>query len=338
MNAYLSLMKTRYLNNLQYRAAAVSGCLTQVAWGLIHVLVFWAFYQTGADAPMSMQAVVSYTWLRQAFLALFMTWYYDREIMESIQSGSIAIDLCRPIDLYPFWFVKTLAVRFARASLRCVPILLLAFLLPNPIGLALPAGPGACLLFLLTMLLGVLVLTAVAMPALHVGLLYALDHGLRTGFRRCAGISLRRPDSPALFPEGAVPDSVLAAVRRDVERSVPHLFGDLAGRDMVFADRHAGVVAFCAGIDRRSLDPSARSGVSSFRAAEREEDVTMRLYGKYLAVGLKSLMEYPGILSFFDGDTGGHGIYDAVFHPLSDGPVRAGGLGSPIRRCSSAMR
>ena len=118
MNAYLSLMKTRYLNNLQYRAAAVSGCLTQVAWGLIHVLVFWAFYQTGADAPMSMQAVVSYTWLRQAFLALFMTWDYDREIMESIQSGSIAIDLCRPIDLYPFWFVKTLAVRFARASLR----------------------------------------------------------------------------------------------------------------------------------------------------------------------------------------------------------------------------
>ena len=163
MNAYLSLMKTRYLNNLQYRAAAVSGCLTQVAWGLIHVLVFWAFYQTGADAPMSMQAVVSYTWLRQAFLALFMTWYYDREIMESIQSGSIAIDLCRPIDLYPFWFVKTLAVRFARASLRCVPILLLAFLLPNPIGLALPAGPGACLLFLLTMLLGVLVLTAMTM-------------------------------------------------------------------------------------------------------------------------------------------------------------------------------
>ena len=86
MNAYLSLMKTRYLNNLQYRAAAVSGCLTQVAWGLIHVLVFWAFYQTGADAPMSMQAVVSYTWLRQAFLALFMTWYYDREIMVAVHA------------------------------------------------------------------------------------------------------------------------------------------------------------------------------------------------------------------------------------------------------------
>ena len=235
MNAYLSLMKTRYLINLQYRAAAVSGCLTQVAWGLIHVLVFWAFYQTGADAPMSMQAVVSYTWLRQAFLALFMTWYYDREIMESIQSGSIAIDLCRPIDLYPFWFVKTLAVRFARASLRCVPILLLAFLLPNPIGLALPAGPGACLLFLLTMLLGVLVLTAMTM-LLYTSAFYTLS---TTGIAQVSVVALEFLCGDLIplpfFPK--VLYRILSWLPFGATSNVPFRIysGDLAGRDMVFA-------------------------------------------------------------------------------------------------------
>ena len=225
MNAYLSLMKTRYLNNLQYRAAAVSGCLTQVAWGLIHVLVFWAFYQTGADAPMSMQAVVSYTWLRQAFLALFMTWYYDRE----------TIDLCRPIDLYPFWFVKTLAVRFARASLRCVPILLLAFLLPNPIGLALPAGPGACLLFLLTMLLGVLVLTAMTM-LLYTSAFYTLS---TTGIAQVSVVALEFLCGDLIplpfFPK--VLYRILSWLPFGATSNVPFRIysGDLAGRDMVCA-------------------------------------------------------------------------------------------------------
>ncbi len=164
MRPYLSLMKIRYTNDLQYRAAAAAGCATQLAFGLIFILVYYAFYREGgAEFPMEMKAVASYIWLEQAFLALFMGWFFDREILNGIQSGTVAVELCRPVNLYRMWYVKTLAVRFSKATLRFAPILLVAALLPEPIGLSLPASFGAFCLFAVTMLLGVLVLTSLTM-------------------------------------------------------------------------------------------------------------------------------------------------------------------------------
>ena len=153
MRPYLSLMKIRYTNDLQYRAAAAAGCATQLAFGLIFILVYYAFYREGgAEFPMEMKAVASYIWLEQAFLALFMGWFFDREILNGIQSGTVAVELCRPVNLYRMWYVKTLAVRFSKATLRFAPILLVAALLPEPIGLSLPASFGAFCLFAVTML------------------------------------------------------------------------------------------------------------------------------------------------------------------------------------------
>ena len=57
---------------LQYRAAAAAGVLTQFTWGFMELLVFRAFYKADASAfPMSFEAVTSYIWLQQAFLAQF---------------------------------------------------------------------------------------------------------------------------------------------------------------------------------------------------------------------------------------------------------------------------
>lgn len=163
MKAYRSMMKTRILNDLQYRTAAISGIVTQLFFGFIQILMFYAFYrEQPSAAPLEFRSTVSYIWLRQAFLAFFMTWY-DHEILASIQSGTIAMDLCRPIHLYPAWFVRTFATRFARVTLRCGLILLVAFLIPAPFGLMPPVSFGALVLFLVSMLLGSLVFTAMTM-------------------------------------------------------------------------------------------------------------------------------------------------------------------------------
>ena len=175
MKPYLSLMKVRYINDLQYRAAAAAGCATQLAWGFILILVYYAFYKEGkAEFPMEMTAVASYIWLNQAFLALFMGWYFDRDILGGIQSGTVAVELCRPVNLYRMWYVKTLAARFSKATLRFAPILLVAVLLPDPIGLSPPADLGAFCLFAVTMLLGVLVLTSLTM-FVYTGTFYTLS-------------------------------------------------------------------------------------------------------------------------------------------------------------------
>ena len=55
-------------------AAALAGLATQFAWGFMELLAFSAFYRADPTAfPMSFEQTVSYIWLQQAFLALFMT-------------------------------------------------------------------------------------------------------------------------------------------------------------------------------------------------------------------------------------------------------------------------
>lgn len=164
MKQYLSLFKIRLINGLQYRAAAWAGVTTQFAWAGMTLLMFRAFYRSNAGAfPMTFPALSSYIWLQQAFLALYMFWLMDNDILESIRSGSVAYELCRPVDLYTMWFVKNMAIRLSSAALRCLPVLLVAVFLPRPFNMALPASPAAGLLFLLSMTLGFLVLVAFQM-------------------------------------------------------------------------------------------------------------------------------------------------------------------------------
>ena len=149
---------------LQYRAAAAAGIVTQFFWGAMEILVYRAFYEADAAAfPMSFEAVVTYIWLQQAFLAVFGAWIIEGEIFEAIRNGNIAYELCRPVGIYQMWFSRSVANRVSKALLRCVPILGVAALLPAPYGLRLPASPLHGALFLLTLLLGLLVIVAFTM-------------------------------------------------------------------------------------------------------------------------------------------------------------------------------
>lgn len=164
MKKYFSFFRIRFLAGLQYRAAAWAGIVTQFAWGGMSLLMYHAFYKSGQNAfPMEFSQLSCYIWMQQAFLAMFMVWFYDNEIFDHITSGSIAYELCRPCDLYSMWFVKNMAIRLSRVVLRCAPILLVAALLPDPFGLRLPVSWSAALLFPLSMALGFLVMVAFTM-------------------------------------------------------------------------------------------------------------------------------------------------------------------------------
>lgn len=161
MKQYLSFFKIRFSAGLQYRTAAWAGISTQFFWGMMNLLMYQAFYRSGQNAfPMRFEQLTSYIWLQQAFLAMFMTWFYDSEIFGHITSGSIAYELCRPCDLYSMWFVKNMAIRLSRVVLRCFPILAVVAFLPKPYSISLPVNPQVFLMFLLAMLLGFLVLIA----------------------------------------------------------------------------------------------------------------------------------------------------------------------------------
>lgn len=161
---YITLFRMRFISGLQYRAAALAGISTQFAWGFLNILLFRAFYEGDPTAfPMEFEQLSAYIWLRQAFLALFNTWYYDPDILAMITDGNIAYELVRPVDLYTFWFTRVASVRLSRAALRCLPILIIAALLPEPYGITLPANPVNAVFFVVTMCLAMICVTSFGM-------------------------------------------------------------------------------------------------------------------------------------------------------------------------------
>lgn len=139
MKQYLSLFRIRFINGLQYRAAAFAGLLTQFAWGFMEILAFSAFYRTNPTAfPMKFSHLVSYIWIQQAFLAAFVPWGVNSNSIETIVSGNVSYDLARPMDIYNRWFFEMIADRVAKTVLRCAVILIVAFMLPPPFGMTLP--------------------------------------------------------------------------------------------------------------------------------------------------------------------------------------------------------
>ncbi len=162
--AYFSYFKIRVIQGLQYRTAAIAGACTQFFWGFMLLFVFQAFYtSTTKTQPISYTQLVQLIWLQQAFLAFIVLWFRDNELFEMIISGSIAYELCRPINIYSFWFIKLLSARITGAFLRCIPILAVAFFLPTPYNLTFPPSLLHFVLFLITLFLGLLLLVTISM-------------------------------------------------------------------------------------------------------------------------------------------------------------------------------
>lgn len=164
MRAYYSLFKMRLLKGLQYRVAALAGVATQFFWGFMYIMIFEAFYSsTTATQPISLRELIQVLWLQQSFLVLIMLWFRDNELLNLITSGNIAYELCRPTNLYNFWYAKLLAQRLSGALLRCFPILFIAALLPYPYKLSFPPSLAAFLLFIVTLILGLILIIAISM-------------------------------------------------------------------------------------------------------------------------------------------------------------------------------
>lgn len=164
MKAYVSIWRLRFVNGMQYRAAALAGMATQLFFGFVFIMIFAAFYSgSSGSEPISLQDLITYVWLQQVFLSFIMLWFRDQELFDLITSGNIAYELCRPMDLYPHWYSKLMAQRVASVTLRCFPILFITFLLPEPYRMSAPPSLASFLLFLVTLLLGLLVIVSISM-------------------------------------------------------------------------------------------------------------------------------------------------------------------------------
>ena len=175
ISQYSSFFRMRFTAGLQYRAAALAGIATQFAWGAFEILMFEAFWRTDPTSfPMERSALYTYIWLQQGLLSMFMLWIFDNGIFATISNGGVALELCRPTDIYSMWFVRNCSMRLSRVIMRCFPIFIVAALLPEPFAFRLPNSPKVLILSAFSLIIGFIVLVAISM-LVYISAFYTID-------------------------------------------------------------------------------------------------------------------------------------------------------------------
>lgn len=162
MNSYRGLFKMTFKGELQYRAKAISGVLTQFFWAIMYIYLYTAFMGNKLIEGFSIQQMISYVWLGQAFLVLRFT-DLPKNCASEIENGNVCYKFVRPVNIYNQWFFEHLGYKLSATLLRFIPIVVVALILPNSIGLMLPVSLPAFLLFVLTLGIGALMTSAISM-------------------------------------------------------------------------------------------------------------------------------------------------------------------------------
>lgn len=175
MKQYFTFFRMSLMKGFQYRIAAIAGMGTQLFFGFLFIMIFEAFYlNSNSIQPISLNQLIQVVWLQQSFLLFIMLWMRDTDLFNMITSGNIAYELCRPTHLYTYWYSKLLGQRLSGSLLRFLPIILVASLLPKPYNLTFPPDLITFLLFLITLILGLILIVSLSM-LIYISIFYTLS-------------------------------------------------------------------------------------------------------------------------------------------------------------------
>jgi ABC-2 type transport system permease protein len=155
--SYFTVFKMRLRMELQYRGAMIGGILCQMFFGLILVALYRALY-AGKPQSIPIENVATYVWLQQAFFRMMLA--NDSELVDKIRTGDISYDLCRPVNMYGFYYARIMAQKLMGSLMRAVPMLVVAFLLPRGWGITLPNSFFGFLTAIPALVLGLLCVCA----------------------------------------------------------------------------------------------------------------------------------------------------------------------------------
>jgi ABC-2 type transport system permease protein len=154
MRLFWEIVTLALRRQLTYRGAMWAGLATNIFFGLLRAFVMIALYGAATEvAGMTLQDAITYTALTQAviaYLSIFGWW----DVMESVNSGEVAVDMLRPMNYLRFWMAVDLGRALVNLVLRGATIMLLFRIF---VKLTLPDTPAQWLVFFLALLLSWLV-------------------------------------------------------------------------------------------------------------------------------------------------------------------------------------
>lgn len=153
VGAVAALVGAGYRRQLRYRAAILSGALTNCIFGLLRGSIVTATIGSagGHLVGYGRATGVTYVWITQALLGPLQLFFWE-DLALRVRTGDIAVDLTRPLDLQLQYAAQDVGRAAAVALPRAVPILAVGAL---TFGLKLPSGPWPYLAGGASLVLGV---------------------------------------------------------------------------------------------------------------------------------------------------------------------------------------
>lgn len=183
MRGLIAIFKMRFGLILNYRMAALAGLFTQMFFGFVMVMIYYAFYESSGSIensgqlPMTIGQTVTYLWLAQGLLSL-LPWNGDREIYAIIRNGDYVYELVRPLDMYNHWLYRILAQRIAATAIRAVLLFsLIPLVMPSSFKMSGPVSPMGFLMFVISMVTAI-ILGGTISNIITISILFTIGDGI----------------------------------------------------------------------------------------------------------------------------------------------------------------
>jgi ABC-2 type transport system permease protein len=125
MKTFLAIIKTSFRRQMTYRAANLSGLVTNIIFGFFRASVLLALYdQRTSVNNFTIQAAITYAGLVQALIGYlsFFNWY---DLMHTIYDGSVSADLLKPFPFFTYWLGIDIGRALGSFLIRSLPIFLI---------------------------------------------------------------------------------------------------------------------------------------------------------------------------------------------------------------------
>ena len=103
MTVLFATIRTSFRRQLTYRAANLSGLVTNLMFGFFRASVLIALYQDQTSVNgLSIQGAITYAGMTQAIIG-FLSFFHWYELMNTINDGKVGTDLLKPMNYFMYW-------------------------------------------------------------------------------------------------------------------------------------------------------------------------------------------------------------------------------------------
>jgi len=124
---YFALFRKSFQRMVAYRSATLAGIATNFFFGLLRASVFLAVFEASGAQTIGgyrLQDTLTFAALTQALGTPLNIFRFDTNIMRTIGSGEIAMELSKPFHYFSFWLCRDLGRATFQLLFRGAPVLL----------------------------------------------------------------------------------------------------------------------------------------------------------------------------------------------------------------------